>query len=57
MPRKKKTKQFRAVQVVKEMARERVGTPPGERIVPHKRKNSNKHKATLGKLLAEEERN
>ena len=51
MARKKKAKRFRAVQIVKEMARERLGAPPVEKIVPHKKKSPEKHKATLGKLL------
>ena len=55
MARKKKPKQFRAVQVVKEMARERVGAPPAEKVVPHKRKTPEKHKVTLGKLLQDQE--
>ncbi len=52
--RKSKPKKFRAVQVIKEMARERVGAPPAEKIVPDKKRNPEKHKATLGKLLGEE---
>ncbi|MGA9308442.1 MAG: hypothetical protein WBW31_23810, partial [Candidatus Sulfotelmatobacter sp.] len=36
MARKKKVKRFRAVQAVKELARERMGAPPAEKIVPHK---------------------
>jgi hypothetical protein len=55
MARKKKAKQFRAVQIVKEMARERLGAPPVEKIVPHKKKSPEKHRATLGKLLDEQE--
>jgi hypothetical protein len=54
MPRKKKSKQFRAVTAVKELARERVGTPPAEKIVVEKKKKPEKHKPTLGKLLTEE---
>jgi hypothetical protein len=54
MPRKKKPKPFRAVQAVKELARERVGAPPVEKVVPHKKKNPEKHKPTLEKLLEEE---
>jgi hypothetical protein len=54
MPHKKKTKRFRAVQAVKELARERVGAPPTEKVVPHKKKNPEKHKPTLGKLLEEQ---
>lgn len=55
MPRKKKPKQFRAVKVVKEMARERVGAPPLEKVVPHKKKNPEKHKPTLGSLLQDQD--
>ena len=54
MARKKKVKKFRAVQAVKELARERVGAPPSEKVVPHKNKKAEKHKPTLGKLLEEE---
>jgi len=53
MPRKKKPKPFRAVTAVKELARERVGTPPAERIVVGKKNKPEKHKPTLGKLLNE----
>lgn len=53
MARKRKAKRFRAVQAVKELARERVGAPPAAKVVPHKKKNPAKHKATLGKLLEE----
>ncbi len=55
MARKKKVKRFQAVQAVKELARERVGSPPAAKVVPHKKKDSEKHKATLGKLLEEGE--
>ncbi|MGA8270120.1 MAG: hypothetical protein WB919_01095 [Candidatus Sulfotelmatobacter sp.] len=55
MARKKKVKQFRAVQAVKELARERMGAPPAGKVVPHKKKNPAKHKPTLSKLLDEEE--
>jgi hypothetical protein len=55
MARKKKVKRFRAVQAVKELARERLGAPPAEKIVPHKNKDEAKHKATLAKLLGEAE--
>ena len=54
MPRKKKSKPFRAVTAVKELARERVGSPPPEKIVVEKKKKPEKHKPTLGKLLGEE---
>jgi len=54
MPKKKK-KRFSAVQTVKAMARERIGTPPGSRVVTDRKKEkSEKHKPTLGKLLEEE---
>ncbi|MGA9304896.1 MAG: hypothetical protein WBW31_05755 [Candidatus Sulfotelmatobacter sp.] len=55
MARKKKVKRFRAVQAVKELARERMGAPPAEKVVPHKNKKPDKHKPTLGKLLLEGE--
>jgi hypothetical protein len=51
MARKKKPKPFRAVTAVKELARERVGRPPAEKIVVEKKKKPEKHKPTLGKLL------
>jgi hypothetical protein len=53
MAKKKKTKPFRAVTAVKELARERVGPPPAEKIVVEKKKKPEKHKVTLGKLLDE----
>jgi len=56
MARKKKAKKFTAVQAVKALARERIGRPPAERVVPNKRRkqtNSEKHKPTLEKLLQE----
>lgn len=58
MARKKKPKPFRAVKAVKELARERIGAPRPERIVPDRKKNakdSEKHKPTLGKLLQAQE--
>ena len=39
MARKKKVKRFRAVQAVKELARERMGAPPAAKVVPHKKKS------------------
>lgn len=54
MAKKKKIKRFSAVQAVKEMARERIGAPPVERVVPDmkkKRKSIEKHKPTLGVML------
>jgi hypothetical protein len=55
MPRKKKTKRFRAVEAVKALARERIGTPKQSRVIPDRRKKkTEKHKPTLGELLSEE---
>jgi len=54
MARKKKNKPFRAVTAVKELARERVGRPPSEKIVVEKKKKPEKHKTTLTKLLGSE---
>jgi hypothetical protein len=54
MPRKKKKKPFRAVTVVKEMARERIGTPRPTQVVPdRKKRKKEKHKPTLGELIEE----
>lgn len=51
MPRKKKRGPFRAVTAVKELARERVGSPPAVKVVVEKKKKPEKHKPPLGKLL------
>jgi hypothetical protein len=51
--RRKKPKRFQAVTAVKELARERVGSPPAEKIVPNKKKRPEKHKLTMGRLLEE----
>jgi hypothetical protein len=54
MARKKKIKRFRVVTAVKELARERIGTPPPTQVVPDRKKRTQeKHKPTLGKLLGE----
>ena len=53
MTRKKKKKRFQAVTAVKELARERVGSPPAGQIVIEKKKKPQKHKPTLEKLLEE----
>lgn len=55
MARKKKAKRFRVVTAVKELARERVGTPPAEKIVIERKKKPEKYKRTLSKLLGEAE--
>ncbi len=52
--RKRKKKTFRAVEAVKAMARERIGTPPASQVVPdRKKKKTEKYKPTLGKFLDE----
>lgn len=54
MARKKKVKRFHAVQAVKALARERIGIPPAPQVVPDKKKREpEKHKLTLGKMLDE----
>lgn len=54
MARKKKPKRFRAVEAVKELARERIGTPKASQIVPDKKRTkAEKHKTTLEQLLDE----
>jgi hypothetical protein len=55
MPKKKRPKPFRAVTAVKELARERVGRPPSEKIVVEKKKKPEKHKPTLQKFLGDDE--
>ena len=58
MPKKKSKRRFRVVQAVKALARERIGAPPPERVVPDRKKKvktSEKHKATLGRLLQADE--
>jgi len=55
MTRKKKVKKFRAVKAVKELARERIGTPPPTQVVEGKKvRRTQKHKPTLGEMLTEE---
>lgn len=52
MPKKKKkVKRFRAVEAVKALARERIGTVPSAKVVPDRKKDPPKHKPTLGKML------
>jgi hypothetical protein len=55
MAKKKKPKRFRAVTAVKELARERVGAPPAEKIVIDKKRKPVKHRPTLSKLLGDTE--
>jgi hypothetical protein len=57
MAKKKRVKKLRAVQMVKELARERIGAPPVERVVPDRKKKltqSVKHKRTLSEMLEPE---
>jgi hypothetical protein len=50
--KKKKPKRFTAVEAVKTMARTQIGEPPASRVVPNrKKKETDKHKPTLGQLL------
>jgi hypothetical protein len=52
MARKRKAKRFSAVDEVKAIARERIGAPPPEKIVPNRKKNKKeKHKPTLENFL------
>lgn len=51
MPKKRKKKIFSVAKAVREMARERVGSPGPSRLVPGKKTKPEKHKPTLGKLL------
>lgn len=55
MARKKKSKRFSSVTAVKELARERVGAPPTEKVVPNKKKKEEKYKPTIEKLLGDAE--
>ena len=50
---KKKPRPFTAVEAVKMMAREQIGAPPASKVVPNRKKKSEKHKPTLEKLLEE----
>lgn len=54
MPHKRKKKIFSAAKIVREMARERVGSPKPSSLVAGKKKNAEKYKASLGKLLADD---
>lgn len=52
---KAKKQVFSAVKAIKSNARDRVGTPPPERVLPdpkQKRAEKPKHKETLSKLIA-----
>jgi hypothetical protein len=55
MPKKKrKPKKFRAVEAVKALARERIGTPPAGQVIRDRKKKekiAEKYKPTLGEIL------
>jgi hypothetical protein len=53
MPKKRKRKKFGAVETVKAMARERIGSPKASRIVLGRKKKQEKHKPTMQTLLKE----
>ena len=54
MPKKRRKKRFTATKAVKSMARTAIGTPPPvQREESRKRVKKQKHKLTLGKLLAD----
>jgi len=53
--RKRKPKKFRAVEAVKAMARERIGTPKASRIVLDRKKKKEKHKPTMARFLSEKD--
>ena len=54
--KKKKAKKFSATKAVKSLARETIGSPPPVQRIPtlKESRKDEKHKPTLGKLLAEE---
>jgi hypothetical protein len=54
MARKRKKKTFSAAKAVREIARERVGSPKPSRVVAAKKTKPEKYKPTLGKLLEEQ---
>ena len=54
MARKRKKKTFSAAKAVREIARERVGSPKPSRVVAGKKTKPEKYKPTLGKLLEEQ---
>ena len=57
MPKKKKLKRFRATSAVKAASRAILGTPPPvKRAENKKRAKKDKHKPSLGKLLADADR-
>jgi len=55
VPHKKRRKKFHAVEAVKALARERIGSPPTSKVVPNRKKKPEKYKPTLEKFLGEPE--
>lgn len=51
---KRKKKKFSAQVVIREMARERIGTPKSSQLIAPKTTKKEKYKQTLDKLLSEE---
>jgi hypothetical protein len=51
VPKRKKRKEFRAVEAGKALARERIGTPPDTRVIGNRKKKPQRHKPTLKVLL------
>jgi len=54
MARKRKKKVLSASKLVREMARERVGSPKPSQLVVAKKMKPEKHKPTLGALLEDQ---
>jgi hypothetical protein len=54
MPKKPQKKKFSAAVTVREMARERVGSPKPSQLVRAKTAKPEKYKPTLEKLMGEE---
>jgi hypothetical protein len=52
--KKRKKKTFTASKAVRELARERVGSPKATQLVVAKKAKPEKYKPTLGKLLSDE---
>jgi hypothetical protein len=52
--KKRKKKTFTAAKAVRELARERVGSPKPSQLVRAKKSKPEKYKPTLGDLLGEE---
>ena len=52
--RKKKKKTFTASKAVRELARERLGSPKASQLVVAKKSKPEKYKPTLGKLLEDQ---